>query len=175
MIRHEIDPDLFACKPFSLWGKRWFLLCAGQMEQGRFNIMTVGWGSFGVMWGKPIAVVAVRPSRFTYSFMEAQSDFTLCAFPPEYQKQLGFCGSQSGRDIDKTAASGFTPLASVKVAAPGFEEADLILECKKLYFEDCDPDRFVDPTIEKNYGGTNYHRLYTGEIVMITGAEEYKA
>jgi flavin reductase (DIM6/NTAB) family NADH-FMN oxidoreductase RutF len=105
--------------------------------------------------------------------MESQADFTLCAFPPEFQKKLNFCGSKSGRDLDKTAACGFTPLPSLKVTAPGFEEADLILECKKLYFEDCDPDRFVDPTIEKNYGGTNYHRLYTGEIVMISGTEDY--
>lgn len=175
MIRHEIDPDQFSCKPFPLWGKRWFLLCAGRMTPGGYNIMTVGWGSFGVMWSKPIAVVAVRPSRHTYSFMEAQDDFTLCAFPASCRSQLNLCGSKSGRDVDKIAATGFTPFPSVKVKAPGFEEADLILECRKLYYEDCDPARFVDPSIESNYGGKNYHRLYTGEIVLISGTDEFRA
>lgn len=174
MIRHEIDPNTFACKPFHLWAKRWFLLCAGQNTAGQFNIMTVGWGSFGVMWGKPIIVAAVRPSRHTYSFMEAQKDFTLCAFPPACQDKLNFCGSKSGRDVDKAAECGFTPHASAKVAAPGFDEAELIFECRKIYYEDCEPERFLDPTIEKNYGGTNYHRLYTGEIVRIAGIDDYR-
>ncbi len=174
MIRHEIDPHDFACQPFSLWGKRWFLLCSGMNSPGRFNIMTVGWGTFGIMWSKPIAVVAVRPSRYTYSFMEAQPDFTLCAFPAEMRDKLNFCGVKSGRDVDKAKACGLTPRHSVRVKSPGFEEADLILECKKVYYDDCTPSRFLDPSIEDNYGGTNYHRLYTGEIMMIHGTQDYK-
>jgi flavin reductase (DIM6/NTAB) family NADH-FMN oxidoreductase RutF len=175
MKRQPIGPDAFACKPFPLWGKRWLLLCAGQNAPGRFNVMTVGWGGFGVMWGKSVAYVAVRPSRFTYSFMEAQSDFTLCAFPQALQDKLTFCGTKSGRDVDKAAACGFTPIASSKVAAPGFEQAELILECRKLYFEDVAPARFLDPSIEDNYGGTNYHRLYTGEILAVSGTADYRA
>ena len=175
MTRQPIDPNVFACKPFSLWAKRWFLLCAGQNAPGRFNVMTVGWGGFGVMWSKPVAIVAVRPSRYTYSFMEGQPDFTLCAFPPALQEKLNFCGSKSGREVDKVAACGFTPRASEKVAAPGMEEADLILECRKIYFEDCAPARFLDPSIEDNYGGANYHRLYTGEILAVSGTDDYRA
>lgn len=76
--------------------------------------------------------------------------------------------------MDKAAACGFTPIASSKIAAPGIEQAELILECRKIYFDDIAPARFLDPTIEKNYGGKDYHRLYTGEVVAISGTEAYR-
>jgi len=74
--------------------------------------MTISWGSFGVIWGKPMAMVVVRPSRHTYRFMEAGNSFTLCAFPGEYKDQLTLCGTRSGRALDKVKACGFTPIPS---------------------------------------------------------------
>jgi hypothetical protein len=55
------------------------------------------------------------------------------------------------------------------VAAPGFAEAELILECRKIYWDDMAPGHFLDPSIEKNYPQKDYHRIYFGEIVAAYG------
>lgn len=171
--RHSIPVDDFACPPFHLWGERWLLLVSGRNEARQFNCMTVAWGGFGMMWAKPFAMVAVRPSRYTYGFMEKAGDFTLCAFPPSMKDKLTVCGTQSGRDIDKVAVCGFHPVQSASVGSPGFDEAELIVECRTLYAQDLDPRRFISPDIEKVYSGRDYHRFYYGEILAISGTHEY--
>jgi flavin reductase (DIM6/NTAB) family NADH-FMN oxidoreductase RutF len=132
--------------------------------------MTVGWGSLGTMWGKPFAQVVVRPSRYTREFMEAYDTFTLCAFPENHRKALQLLGSKSGRDGDKIAEAGLTPAASSAVAAPCFEEAELVIECRKIYWQDMDAANFVDADIRKNYPQKDYHRIYFGEIVAAAEA-----
>jgi flavin reductase (DIM6/NTAB) family NADH-FMN oxidoreductase RutF len=125
------------------------------------------------MWGKPFIQVVVRPVRYTYGFMEGYDTFTVSAFPPEDRKALELLGTKSGRDSDKIAQSGLTPIASTAVAAPSFAEAELVLECRKLYFDDMDPGRFVDPTIDQNYPKKDYHRIYFGELVAVLGEPKY--
>jgi len=172
MTRQIIPPDRFQCPPFHQWGERWFLLCAGTFS--RFNVMTVAWGGFGVFWSRPVVWVAVRPSRYTYEFMENHPGFTLSAFPESFQPKLSLCGSKSGREIDKVKAYGLSPIPSAHVEAPGFEEAELIVECRKIHFENLNPDHFLDKRIEDNYNGSNYHRVYTGEILSISGISAYQ-
>jgi flavin reductase (DIM6/NTAB) family NADH-FMN oxidoreductase RutF len=149
------------------------LLTSGDFAAGRFNTMTVGWGSLGVMWGRPFVQVVVRPTRYTYGFMEQYDTFTLCAFPEAYRQALQLLGTKSGRDGDKIAEAGLTPVASTQVAAPGFAEADLIVECRKMYWQDMDPAHFLDPTIDNHYAKKDYHRVYFGEVVAIHGTEAY--
>jgi flavin reductase (DIM6/NTAB) family NADH-FMN oxidoreductase RutF len=158
-----------------LWEEQSLLLTAGDFRAGSFNTMTVGWGSLGVMWGRPFAQVVVRPTRYTHEFMERYDTFTLTAFPEQHQKALNLLGTRSGRDGDKIKASGLTPIASTKVAAPGFAEAELIIECRKIYSQDFDPARFLDPSIERSYPKKDYHRVYFGEIVAILATESYRA
>ncbi len=153
-------------KIFELWDKQWLLLTAGDFAKD-YNAMTVAWGSFGVMWGRPFAQVVVRPTRYTFEFMEKYDSFTLCGFAPEYKKTLRLLGTMSGRDGDKIARAGITPVASQKIAAPGFAEADLTIECRKIYWQDFDPQHFLDAGIEKNYPGKDYHRVYFGEILAM--------
>lgn len=174
MARQEIDFYDFGPRVFHLWGEQWMLLAAGDNAPGKFNIMTVGWGSLGIMWGKPFALAVVRPSRHTYGFMNEADTFTLSAFSPEYRDALLMCGTKSGRDTDKVAESGLTPIASTKVAAPGFDEAELIIECRKIYFDDFKPAQFLAPEIEGNYGGSDYHRMFFGEVLAIRGEEKYR-
>jgi len=150
-----------------LWDKRWLLLTSGDFANRDFNTMTVAWGSFGVMWGKPFAQVVVRPTRYTFEFMEKYETFTLCAFPDEYKKALSLLGSRSGRDGDKIKQAGLTPKASQNIAAPCFAEASLIVECNKIYWQDFEPANFISPQIEKNYPRKDYHRVYFGEIVAM--------
>ena len=151
----------------NLWDKQWLLLTPGDFQSGDYNTMTVAWGSLGIMWNKPFAQVVVRPVRHTFEFMERHPTFTLCAFPAEYKKALRLLGSRSGRDGDKIAAAGLTPMASRTVAAPCFAEASLVLECNKIYWQDFDPDKFLSSQIEKNYPRKDYHRIYFGEIIAM--------
>ena len=175
MTRKPIPFSAFVVPMHHLWANQWLLLTAGDFDAGHFNTMTVGWGSLGTMWTKPFAQVVVRPSRYTYQFMEQYDTFTLCAFPQAYHKALQLLGSRSGRDGDKIAASGLTPIASTQVAAPGFAEAELIVECQKMYWQDMIPSHFLKPEIEKNYPEGDHHRIYFGEILAILGTEAYNA
>ena len=169
MTRKLIPTDEFAIDIHKYWNDRWFLLTGGDFQKKHFNTMTVAWGSMGIMWGKPFAQVVVRMSRFTLEFLEKYDSFTLCAFAPERRDTLLMLGSKSGRDSDKIKESGLTPIGSAKVAAPGFAEAELIVEARKMYWQDMAPAQFLDPTIEKQYPNKDYHRIYFGEVLAIWG------
>ena len=173
MKRDKIAFGDFTCDVFSLLKDRWLLLTAGEKERGKFNMMTIAWAAFGVMWEKPFALVVVRPSRYTYEYMEKGGDFTLCALPEDCRSKLLLCGTKSGRDIDKVAESGFTVIPSTSVRSPAFDQAELIVECRKIYHDDYKPANFMAAYIEKAYGGRDYHRMYFGEIVAIHGTAFY--
>jgi len=117
----------------------------------------------------------VRPTRFTYGYMEDYDDFTVSAFPNEYRRALSYLGSRSGRDGNKLAGTNLTAIASRVVSSPSFEQAELTIECRKIYSADLDPARFIDPTIDTNYPNKDYHRVYFGEIVAILGTEKFAA
>ncbi|MBN1559420.1 flavin reductase [candidate division KSB1 bacterium] len=152
---------------FDLWDNQWFLLTCGDFASKRFNSMTVSWGSLGIMWNKPFAQVVVRPTRYTFEFMEKFDFFTLCAFDRQYRKALQLIGSYSGRHGDKIARAGLTPVAAQCVAAPCFAEARLVLECRKIFWQDFDPAHFLDASIAANYAKKDYHRIYFGEVLNI--------
>lgn len=169
-----ISPEDFLVRAYAIWEHGWFLLTSGDYARGTFNTMTVSWGSFGCMWGRPFAQVVVRPHRYTFEFMEAYPTFTLCAFSRQYRPALNLLGAKSGREGDKIAAAGLTPQPASQVAAPAFAEAELILECRKLYWQDFDPAHFLEPDLHKNYPLQDYHRVYYGEIVAIRGIPAYR-
>jgi len=172
--RIEIPFFNLAMKPFYQWDQQWFLLTAGDYAAGKFNTMTVSWGSLGIVWGRPFMQVFVRPVRHTYQFIDTYDTFTLCAFPERYRNDLDLLGTKSGRDGDKIAETKLTPMASRKVAAPGFAEAELIVECRKIYWSDIKPEHFLDPTVEDNYPMRDYHRTYYGEVLSIMGTAAYQ-
>lgn len=159
----EIEIQKLSLEIVDLWMNQWLLLTSGNPEE--FNMMTVAWGSIGCMWSKPFAQIVVRPQRYTYQFLEKSDSFTLCAFPEEYRKDLNILGSISGRDGDKLKKTNLSVRKSSKVSAPSYNEASLILECRKIYIQDIDPKGFIDPDIQSNYGNNDYHRVYFGEIL----------
>jgi flavin reductase (DIM6/NTAB) family NADH-FMN oxidoreductase RutF len=173
MQRADIQLEALSILPVHLFHQKWFLLAAGDFLSGDYNCMTVSWGALGEIWNKPLALVVVRPTRYTFEIMERSGGFTLCAFPEAQRKKLSYCGSHSGREGNKAAAAGLTPIASRFVTAPAFDEAELILECRKTYFSDLDPTHFLDPSTESHYPAKDYHRMYFGEIVAASGAEGY--
>lgn len=158
-----IDPKLLHDNPFQLIGSDWMLITAGTPES--FNTMTASWGGLGVLWQRNVCFCFIRPTRFTYEFIEKAENFTLSFFDESYRGALTLCGTKSGRDIDKARAANLTPIVGKLDGTTGFAEARLILECKKLYFEDMNSSHFIDPTIENNYPEKDYHRMYVGEII----------
>jgi flavin reductase (DIM6/NTAB) family NADH-FMN oxidoreductase RutF len=170
--RTEIPLERLRVPPFHLWAARWFLLAAGDYAAGvpgSFNVMTVSWGGLGCMWNKPFALVVVRPTRHTRGFIDRAESFTLSVLPESRRGALDYCGSHSGREGDKAAAAGLTPRASRTVGAPSFEEAELVMECRKSYFSDLDPSHFLDPSIHAHYPAKDYHRVYFGEVLAASG------
>lgn len=159
-----IDLKEFSPRIFHLFDDQWLLLTCGDFSRKHFNTMTVSWGSMGIIWNRPFAQVLVRPTRYTVEFMNRYDSFTLCSFGPAHHGALTMLGTMSGRDGDKISASGLTPVASQTVASPAFAEADMILECRKLFWQDIDPSHFMDPAIEKHYPEKDYHRMFFGEI-----------
>lgn len=155
----EMDGNIFR-----LIGDQWMLIGAGTVE--KHNMMTASWGAGGILWSKPVAIIFVRPSRFTYNFIENGEYFTLCFFDESRRDILNFCGSRSGRDVNKTAECGLTPLAAGN-GSVCFAEAEIIIECRKIYFDDILPQNFLDPSIERNYNGKDYHRMYIAEILHV--------
>jgi flavin reductase (DIM6/NTAB) family NADH-FMN oxidoreductase RutF len=175
MNRKPIRFSDLTVRAHHLWAEQWMLLTSGDFKKSLFNTMAVGWGSLGTMWGKPFAQVVVRPTRYTLAFMEKYDTFTLCAFPRAHRSAVQLLGTKSGRDGDKIAESGLTPAAAAAVAAPCFEEAELVIECRKIYWQDVEPGHFLDPAIQRNYPQKDYHRIYFGEIVAIAGADSFRA
>lgn len=149
---------------FSIIGKDWMLITSGSVDN--YNTMTASWGGMGHLWNKNVCFIFVRPSRYTYEFMEKNDNFSLSFFNEEWRNALTICGKKSGRDIDKAKETGLIPIPGNNQTT-GFDQARLIIECKKLYYQDIIPEQFLDPTIEKNYNGSDYHRMYVGEILSI--------
>jgi flavin reductase (DIM6/NTAB) family NADH-FMN oxidoreductase RutF len=156
----KIKPELLADNPFKLIGTDWMLITAGTLE--KFNTMTASWGGLGVLWDRKVCFCFIRPTRYTYEFIERSADFTLSFFDERYRKELTFCGTRSGKDVDKIKETGLHPVKDGNFVY--FDEARLVLTCRKIYYQDIDPANFLDSGIEKAYPKKDYHRLYIGEI-----------
>ena len=173
MHRQPIEIANLQIKPHYLFHHQWVLLTAGDYSKNDYNTMTIGWGALGTMWSKPFVFVAVRFSRYTFTFMEEYQTFTLTAFPEEYHQALSLLGTKSGRDGNKISESGLTPMAADVIAAPAFEEAEIVVECKKIYADDLNPAHFLDQDIYRHYPNRDFHRIYYGEILYAEGVDKY--
>lgn len=157
----EIPVNELNFNPWNKIGKEWFLLTSGNEESG-FNTMTAAWGFAGVMWGKNVFTTVVRPNRYTYEFMEKNELFTASFFDDKYRKELIFCGSYSGRDCNKIAQTKLSPEFIDGTTA--FEEAKLILVCRKIYAQDMDLSLMAEDVKPAN-GSDPIHKQFIGEIV----------
>ena len=163
MSFQEIEIKDIQCNPWEKIGDEWMLIAA--KKDGKVNAMTASWGGVGIMWGKSAATVYIRPQRYTKEFVDQEDTFTLSFFGGEHKKAMGYLGSVSGRDeadkIEKTDLH-VTDLEG----QPTFEEAELVLVCKKLYAQEMKPECFFEqPLIEQWYPDQDYHTMYIAEIV----------
>ena len=155
---------------FDLIGKEWMLVTAGNKE--KLNTMTASWGGIGWLWNKPVAFVFIRPERYTHDFIECESRLTLSFYKEEFRGILQFCGTKSGRDVDKVKETGLTPVA-LESGAMTFEQARLTLDCRKLFKSPMAAADFIDKSIlEKWYGSQPGGSLHDVYVVEIEGAYE---
>ncbi len=143
---------------------QWGLVTAG--DENGLNTMTVSWGAVGELWAMDMATIYIRPQRHTINYLESKDYFTLSFYPAEYHKALAYCGSKSGRDVDKIKETGLTPVFDEP--APYFEEAKLVLVCKKAAKGKFEPEQMIDKSIiEKQYSQNDFHYIYYGAIEKV--------
>ena len=156
-------------RPMGVLAKDKMLLTAE--SGGRFNSMTVGWGGFGVMWGRAVAYYAIRPTRYTFSLAEEGSAISLAAFPAAFSGALAYLGTHSGRDGEKYTAAGVTPIR-MPHGGIGFSEARLVLTGRRIFSHPIKPENFTDGEIATRwYRDEPYHTLYIAEVEHIFVAE----
>ncbi|MBM4041105.1 MAG: flavin reductase family protein [Planctomycetes bacterium] len=142
-------------------------LLATQGKDGTLNAMTIGWGTIGIIWGRPVFVVLVRPSRHTWKLLEENGDFTVNVPPPELRKAVGLCGSRSRRDHDKFLETGMTPVPGQRVAAPIIEECVVAYECRTIHKNQVVPATLAPAVVKDCYRSGDFHTLYYGQILGV--------
>ena len=161
----EIAPDEIELNPIQMIDEDWLEVSAG--KEGNMNLMTISWGTIGELWGKPVFTVFVSTSRYTHKFMEENDYFTVTHFPAKMRKQLSYLGRVSGRDEDKVAGAGLT-VEFTELGNPIYAEADLAIECKKLYAQQFNAELL--PAQQREWyekSGLGIHYMYIGEIVHV--------
>lgn len=161
---HETDITTLEFNPFNKIGREWMLITAG--DDKKMNTMTASWGAMGVMWGVNTITVYIRQSRYTKEFVDNNGMFTISVFDEKYRAALNLCGTVSGRDSDKISQSGLTPCFIDGV--PAFEEASMVMLCKKMYKDYMPPENFIAQENDaKWYRDKDYHTMYIAEIKKV--------
>lgn len=161
---HTFQPfsiDELDFNPFNLIGKEWGLVSAGTKESA--NTMTISWGGVGILWGKKVAFVFIRDSRYTKEFIDANDFFSISFLKDTYRDALNYCGTHTGRGCDKLADAGLT--WNYKHSIPFVDEAELVYLCNKLSATRITEDSFISPDIKKNYTDGDMHTMYVAEII----------
>ena len=157
----EINIENIENNPFRMIGKEWMLVTAE--KDGRVNTMTASWGGLGVIWNRNVAYVVVRPQRYTKEFIDDANTFSLTFYDEKYKRELSYLGSVSGKNEDKIKNAGFTE-ANFQ-GTPYFQEAKLVLICRKLYAQQYNAECFIDKNLDGEfYPEKDYHIMYIAEI-----------
>lgn len=152
----EIDTNLI--KAIS---EEWMLVAAG--DKDKFNMMTASWGFAGEMWGSDCMAAVIRPQRYTMEFINNSDYFTL-SFYGDNKDIHKICGSKSGRDTDKVKLTGLTPVFSDNTVY--FEEARLVIVCKKQYVQQMKEECFMDKEPLRWYNN-DLHYMVIGKIEKV--------
>lgn len=147
------------------------LLMVTAGADGRPNIMTIGWGTIGILWSLPVFVVVVRPSRYTFSRLEESDEFTVNVPDKKLAKAALHCGTVSGRDNDKFKQMGLTAASGQIVKVPVIQECVMHYECRVVHRNDVVPQSLDKEIIRAAYPQGNFHRIYYGQV-LATYADE---
>lgn len=163
---HAFQPfpiEQLEINPFEKIGKEWALVSAGSKQ--RANTMTISWGGVGVLWGKNVAFIFIRDSRYTKEFIDSNDFISISFLGSQYRDALNYCGSHSGKDEDKLANAGLN--WNYKLSIPFIDEGNLILLCRKLSATKITKDSFIAPDIAKWYADNDMHTMYVAEILEV--------
>jgi flavin reductase (DIM6/NTAB) family NADH-FMN oxidoreductase RutF len=138
-------------------------------QQGRPNVMTIGWCNLGIVWGKPVFIVYVRPSRFTYTNLDQTPEFVVNVISQEMSRAAAICGVKSGRTENKIKLAGLTPAPARKVSPPIIEGGLLYYECRIIHHNETDKETLNKDILKMYFPGGDLHRIYFGEIVECYG------
>ncbi|MBR2825696.1 MAG: flavin reductase family protein [Solobacterium sp.] len=144
--------------------------------EDKVNSMVIGWGTIGIIWGRPIFITYVREGRYTRELLDKSLEFTInTPLTEDVSNALRICGTQSGKKIDKIKECSFTLLDGERVSVPAIQEFPLTLECKVLYrqpqvLENIPEEirvRAYPQDVDSSNPGANkdFHICYYGEIV----------
>jgi len=160
----QISPDKIPGNIIKMLSEDWMLITAGTDE--KFNMMTASWGGLGMIFGKPMAICFIIPTRYTYQLMETNDTYTFTFYTEAYRDALNYCGSSSGRDTDKVKGSGLTPITT-PLGSKAFSEAWLIIECRKVVAQSLNHDFLYNEKIKAEWTGKQLHKMFIGEIVNV--------
>jgi flavin reductase (DIM6/NTAB) family NADH-FMN oxidoreductase RutF len=141
------------------------VLLVSRGKKGLPNVMAIGWGTIGILWRRPIFIVMVRPSRYTYKLIEETGEFTVNIATPELKEVVQYCGTVSGRDHNKFKEKQLTAIPSKEVKTPIIKECILHFECRVVYKNDLIPSELEKSIIQTLYPKGDFHRVYLGEIL----------
>jgi len=159
----EVSPLTYLNETTHILGRCGLLLVSGKMAGA--NVMTIGWGLLGILWGKPFFIAAVRPSRYTHKFIEETGDFTVNVPRKDMEEIADYCGTVSGRDHDKIKEKGLTLMPSNHIESPIIAECIVHYECKVAYKTQVVSKKLPKDIILTRYPHGDYHTLYFGEIL----------
>lgn len=164
---HTFQPypiEMLELNPFTKIGKEWALVTSGTKEKA--NTMTVSWGGLGVMWGKNVAYIFIRDSRYTKEFIDKSEFLSISFLDSNHKDALSYCGSHSGRAEDKMKNAGLS--FGYKHSIPYIDEGDLILLCRKMSATRITEDSFLASEIkDKWYQDGDMHTMYIAEIIDV--------
>ena len=163
---HAFQPfpiEQLEINPFEKIGKEWALVSAGSKKKA--NTMTISWGGVGVLWGKNVAFIFIRDSRYTKEFIDANDFFSVSFLNDQYREALNYCGSHSGKDEDKLKNAGLN--WNYTLSIPFVDEGNLVLLCQKLSATKINEDSFLTPDIKKWYADGDMHTMYVAEILEV--------
>lgn len=138
----------------------------------KVNTMTIGWGTLGIEWNRPIFIAYVRESRYTRQMLNENPEFTVnIPYGDIDQRILGYCGRNSGRDVNKIRELGLHLVSSDKISVPGILELPLTLECRVIYQQKQEVSLLPEAIVDRFYPVENkewyrdHHIAFYGEIV----------
>lgn len=103
------------------------LVSCGSAEKP--NVLTVAWT--GVLCTRPpVTYISLRPERFSYGLIKESGEFVINLPPAPIVRAVDTCGVKSGRDTDKFALTGLTPVQAFSVSAPMIAECPVSIECR---------------------------------------------
>jgi len=141
------------------------LLLVSTSRAGKPNVMTIGWCSLGIMWGLPVAVVMVRPSRYTYQLLEEVPEFTINVPGAELASATRHCGTVSGASHNKFDELNLHAVPSRQVTAPVIQECLIHYECRIVHRSDMAPATLATSLYSQYYPEDDFHRYYFGQVI----------